>query len=387
MTRDAWRRAFEPQEHRERVRKTRQWMKDNNVDILVVHSPEHYTYLGGVDLTSIFYYQALFVGLDEARDPVFLANRGDYNIALESSWLDDIRLIWNYDDKYQVTADIITELVGRPAGDVTIGMSLHSPHFKVSDFLALKERLPGATIVDCSLALDEQRIVKSSKEVEYLRYSAFLADLGVTAGINAIRAGARDREVSAAIESTLYLNGGEWRPYPTLIDARGVLHGTPVGRQLKNGDVVYLEVSGNYKRYNCNISRMACVGEPSDFVLEAYRLVREALERGQDAMKPGIPTKKVWEISNAVYPEQFKKYARYRIGFSNELAYPPIWMGDGCLSFDGEDQHILEPGMVVTLEPGFAYFDGLTMELGNQILITDGGSEVLNNTPLDLQVR
>jgi len=43
--------------------------------------------------------------------------------------------------------------------------------------------------------------------------------------------------------------------------------------------------------------------------------------------------------------------------------------------------------MVVCLEPDFSYFHGMTMELGNMILVTDDGHEVLNSAPLDLLIQ
>jgi len=54
---------------------------------------------------------------------------------------------------------------------------------------------------------------------------------------------------------------------------------------------------------------------------------------------------------------------------------------------DSVDEHVFEPGMVVCLEPDFSYFHGMTMELGNMILVTDDGHEVLNSAPLDLLIQ
>ena len=122
--------------------------------------------------------------------------------------------------------------------------------------------------------LDDLRLVKSPAEIELLREAAHVADLGVSAGIEAIRAGVSDREVMAAIQQALALAGGEFPAYPTLVDARGTLHGTPIGKVLRDGDVVYLEVSGVVRRYHCNISRTVVVGEPSARVRELYEVVQ-----------------------------------------------------------------------------------------------------------------
>jgi Xaa-Pro aminopeptidase len=188
----------------------------------------------------------------------------------------------------------------------------------------------------------------------------------------------------AAVQHAVSLNGGEFPAYPTLVDARGTLHGTPIGRILAAGDTVYIEVSGVVRRYHCNISRTVVVGEPSPELLKLYGVVVESYERGLELMRPG---RRVSEIVDAVGAarDKYEDFTWGRFGFSMEIAYPPIWIGG--LSLMPGDDHVLEPGMVITLEPGLAYYQGKTMMLGNNILITDGGHEVLNNVPFELFVK
>jgi len=398
MAHTPWRAAFSHEEHLERIEKTKAWMRTENVDLLLVHAPEHFSYLTGADNTAIFYYQVLIMTSEQGKEPIFLTNRGDANLILESCCLDEdnIRIYWNYHDHIEETLQIIREITGTGDYDLRIGMNLgkHSHYLKVCDYLALTEKMPKAEIVNCHTAIDDIRLVKSPKEIEYLRQSALLSDAAFLIGCNHIHEGAMDRDVYAEIEKFLYQQGNEWRSFPTLIGGTGrspdgsgpaeALHGTPVGRRLKNGDSLYLEISGNYKRYNTNLSRMAHVGKPSDTVVKAHELVRDNLLKGQEIMAPGVTTQDVYRVSNT-YPDEWQKYARASIGFSNELAFPPIWMGS--LRFDATDEHVFEPGMVVCLEPGFSYFDGMTMELGNMILITETGNEVLNTSSLDLVIR
>lgn len=321
MARYAWRAAFTIEEHQGRVEAAKEWMRREKLDLLMITEPADYNYLGGVDNTGVFYFQMLFVPPDPKREPIFLSNRGDTNLVLESSWLSDIRTYWNYEDKYQRVVEIVGEILGSDRPSPRIGMSMSSFYLKVSDWRRLQSMLPDATFVDCQYAIDELRLVKSPKEIEYLRRSCFISDAGFLAGANAIAPGVFDREVYAAIEHCLYVNGDEWRSYPTLLGGTGrspdgsgpeeALHGTPVGRRLKTGDLIYLEVSGNYKRYNCNISRMVHIGDPPQRVIEAHRLVRDNLQRGQDAIRPGVSVRKVYELANT-YPPEWQKYACVR---------------------------------------------------------------------------
>ena len=67
-----------------------------------------------------------------------------------------------------------------------------------------------------------------------------------------------------------------------------------------------------------------------------------------------------------------------------EISYPPIWIG--ALSLMKTDPHVLEPGIVLTLETGIMADFG-TPFLGTNVLVTENGPEFLNNLPMELFVR
>ncbi len=354
-------------------------MRSRDVELLLLTQPEHYNWLSGYEPTSAFYFQALVVPVAEDATLTLLCNKAELLLCEETCWVSDVRPIWTHEDQ---TARLLEVLVERGLdGARRVGLNLSSYHLKARYALELARALPKAEIVDVCEGLDDLRLVKSPAEIVLLRRAAHVADVGVGAGIEAIRAGVSDREVMAAIQRAVAASGGEFPAYPTLVDARGTLHGTPVGKVLGDGDVVYLEVSGVVRRYHCNISRTVVVGEPSRRVRELYEVVRDALHRATDALRPGT---KVAEIVELV-AECHRGYERNtwgRFGFSMEIAYPPIWIG--ALSLMRGDPHTIEPGMVITMEPGLSYSDGATMMLGNNVLVTEDGPEVLNEVPVEL---
>lgn len=371
--------AVSLEEYHDRLRRVREWMRGAGVDLLLITQPEHYNYIAGYDPTSTFYYQVLFVPADE--EPLtLLVNKAEHLLALETTWVEDLRVVWTHDDQIEKTMSIMRE---RRWADrrLRVGLNLDSYYLKPRHFLGLQAALPQAEFVDVTPALDDLRLIKSPAEIEYLRRAAHVADLGVTAGIHAIKSGVTDREVMAAIQGAVALNGGEFPAYPTLVDARGTLHGTPIGQVLGSGDVIYLEVSGVVRRYHCNISRTVVIGEPSERVKELFRVVKNALDQCTDAMRPGVPVSDVVRIADDCR-RGYEENTWARFGFSMEIAYPPIWIGG--LSLMRGDQHVLQAGMVITVEPGLSYSQGATMGLGNNVLITDHGPEILNNVPVDL---
>jgi Xaa-Pro aminopeptidase len=119
-------------------------------------------------------------------------------------------------------------------------------------------------------------------------------------------------------------------------------------------------------------------------VRELYKVVKEALDLGTDALRPGVSVTEITELVAKCH-SGWEENTWGRFGFSMEIAYPPIWIGG--LSLMKGDDHVLEPGMVITMEPGLSYASGQTMMLGNNVLVTENGPEILNNVPSDLFVK
>jgi Xaa-Pro aminopeptidase len=367
------------EEYRERLARTRRWMRSQGIDLLLLTQPEHYNWLSGYEPTSAFYFQVLVVPVaDEAR-LTQLCNRTELLLCEETCWVGDIRTIWTYEDQTATLLGLLRERGLDGAG--RMGLNLSSYHLKPRYALELMRALPSAEMVDVCEPLDDLRLVKSPAEIEFLRRAARVADAGVTAGIDAIGAGVVDFDVMAAIQGAVARAGGEFPAYPTLVDARGTLHGTPVGKVLADGDVVYLEVSGVVRRYHCNISRTVVVGKPSPHVRKLYEVAENALRRATEALRPGTSVAEIVELVEECH-RGYEQNTWGRVGFSMEIAYPPIWIG--ALSLMRGDPHVIEPGMVITMEPGLSYSDGATMMLGNNVLVTEDGPEVLNEVPVEL---
>jgi ectoine hydrolase len=368
-------------EYAERLAKTRRWMAEQDLDLLILNQPEHYNWLSGYDPTSVFYHQSLIVPLDDEA-LTLICNKAELALCEETCWVPDVRVVWTHEDQVARTLAVLDER--GLAGARRVGLNLMSYHLRPRFAFELRDALADAELVDVTAALDDLRLVKSPAEIAYLRSAAHVADLGVSAGIEAIGAGVSDCDVMAAIQQATAAAGGEFPAYPFLVDARGTLHGTPIGKVLSPGDTVYMEVSGVVRRYHCNISRTVVVGEPSPRLRELYAIVKEALDRATDALRPGVC---VGEIVDLVAKLQggYEENTWGRFGFSMEIAYPPIWIGG--LSLMRGDEHVLEPGMVITMEPGLAYADGSTMMFGNNVLVTDGAPEVLNDVTTELISR
>ncbi len=381
LTTAATRLAFPVEEYQGRVERVQRWLTDNDVPFALITQPEHYTWLSGYEPTSIFYHQALVVPGSVGEPLTLLYNKAEEVLARETCWLEDTESVWTHEDQVERTLALLRRRGFTDGG--RLGLSLSSYHLKPSFVMALQAALPRTELVDVSPPIDELRLVKSPLEVEYLREAARIADVGIVAGVETAREGVTDSDVLGAIQQAVTSAGGEYCAYPGIVDARASLHGTAIGKRLTQGDVLLIEVTGVSRRYHCNEVRNIAIGEPSQRVRELYDLVHQAHLGGIELLRPGTSSEEIVAFSQRALGEHGgDNWGRF--GFGMELSYPPIWLG--ALSLMKGDDHVLEPGIVLTLETGILAEEG-SLLLGTNVHVTENGPVVLNHPPMDLFVR
>lgn len=369
---------FEPAEFRRRVDLLREELRKCKVDVYVGSKPEHLNYFSGFDPSGGNYYQQLFIDVHSDRDPILLTHKVEAEIARTTCWIDDIRTWRHGEDPVGMTLAILSELSVAPSA--TVGFELDNSFFRIADFQQLVEALPHASIVDVTNVGMELRVVKSKAEIAYLREAAAIADVGLQAAIDRIQAGAKENEVNAAIQHAVWMAGTENAPFPTTFGSgprSGLMHAFPTTRVMEAGDPVVVAVAGAVARYFSNVLRVVVAGKASAKVKELHEIVLESFWRGFEALQPGNPIGEADRITKEVRAD-YADFIPARSGFGVGLAYPPPEVYPSILA---GDPHVLLPGMVLSLEPSIAQYDGMTLILGNNVLITDSGPEILNGIP------
>ncbi len=254
-----------------------------------------------------------------------------------------------------------------------------------ADILLTLQRViqPGESIPAGGL-LGELRLRKTAEELERLRAAARMADAAVRAGVAACRPGITERAVAAEIERSFRESGAEQIDF--LLVASGpnsaFPHHATGGRVLEAGDVVLLDVGGTLDGYKSDITRIVSLGGPAEEVRRAYAALRQANEQGQAAIKPGLTAAEVDGITRASlaqagYGEAFIHRTGHGLGL--EIHEPP--------SISANDETVLQPGMVFSVEPG-VYFPGrFGLRLEDIVAVTDSGCERLTGLDHELFVN
>jgi Xaa-Pro aminopeptidase len=156
----------------------------------------------------------------------------------------------------------------------------------------LIRELPGATFVDATDILQTLRLVKSPKELEFVRKAGEIADIGFKAMLEAAEVGVPDCDVWTACESALIRAGAEppsftlycSGPWPE--KGVGFIYG-PMNRILQKGDIVFNEITPSYGGYWVQLCRAIVLGEPSDDFKRAYDAQVEIYNLAEQELRKG----------------------------------------------------------------------------------------------------
>ena len=171
-----------------------------------------------------------------------------------------------------------------------------------------------------------------------------------------------------------------------IIVASGVRSSLPHGRasdkKIEAGDLVTFDFGALYPGYCSDLTRTVMVGEPTAKQREIYEIVLEAQLRGVAACKPGLTDKELDEVCRGYirekgYGDNFGHGTGHGVGrFIHEK--PSVGLkGNGT---------VLQPGMVVTIEPGI-YLPGWGgVRIEDMLLVTENGSRRLSQSPKDLLI-
>ena len=232
--------------------------------------------------------------------------------------------------------------------------------------------------------VEELRMIKSEEEVANIRKAASIADEAFAKLLPTIRSGLTEREIALELEFLMRKAGASAMSFDPIIASgpRSALpHARPGERILSVGDFVVFDFGCVVNGYCSDMTRTLVIGEPEEKHLLIYDLVLEAQERSLAAVGPGKTGVEIDAIarniiSDAGYGEYFGHGLGHSLGL--EVHESP--------RLSKLDQTVLQPGMIVTVEPGVYLPDFGGVRIEDLVLVTEDGHEVLSSTFKELYV-
>jgi Xaa-Pro aminopeptidase len=238
------------------------------------------------------------------------------------------------------------------------------------------------TISDVGALLAELRVVKDSVELARLRRAIDITAEAQREAMKAIRPGMFEYQLEAVVEYVFHSLGAERVGYPSIVGSGPnsvILHHDKNRRRMEEGDLVVVDVGAEYGYYTADVTRTFPVsGKFTERQRAIYELVLAAQKTVIDSIGPGIRVAQLEQLARRYMKEHSDglcgdatcdRYFRHGLGH---------WIGMDVHDVGGYGR-LLEPGMVLTIEPGIYLADeSLGVRIEDDVLVTGDGHEVLS---------
>ena len=245
----------------------------------------------------------------------------------------------------------------------------------------------GEPLVPVKGLVERQRTVKDEEELHLIRVGCELAEHGMRVEVDDSVPGATEVEIMARGNAAMLEVAA--RRFPDLHITSGsrpvsgekavLPHSIPSGRRLRRGDVVIHGTGCVVEGYYSEDERTIFVGSPTSEQRRLFDVMVRAQQAAIDAIRPGVKCKEIDRaargvIEQAGYGPQFMHRTGHGIGIDiHEAPY-----------FSASDETVLQPGMVMSVEPGI-YVDGVGgFRHSDTIIVAESGADVLTKFPKTL---
>ena len=265
--------------------------------------------------------------------------------------------------------------------------------------------VPPLELLDVAPFLHELRLKKSPAEIEIMRRAARCTREAHTNAMRRAKPGVNEREIDAEIDATFRRGGGTGAAYTNIVAGGAnatILHYVENDRPLKDGDLLLIDAGCEHDWYASDVTRTFPVnGRFSPEQRALYEVVLEAQLAAIAHVKPGVTFTSVHDVAVdrlvrglirhgllSGTPEDAIAQATFRRFYMHRTSH---WLGldvhdCGAYVVDGRSR-ALEPGMVLTVEPGLyvaeddttvdARWRGIGIRIEDDVLVTPTGHDVL----------
>lgn len=273
--------------------------------------------------------------------------------------------------------------------------------------LGWRKARPPQTITDPGALIHEMRLFKTDEEVALMQRSADIAAEAHREAMRAARPGAKEYEIEALIEYAFRRAGASGPAYNTIVGGGAnatILHYIENSAELRDGDLLLIDAGAEYEGFASDITRTFPVnGRFTRAQRDVYDLVLESQTRCIEMVRPGVTLDEMHtrsveiltegmarlgllkgEPSKLIEEGEYKKFYMHRLSH-----YLGLDVHDaGAYHTDGAPRP-LEPGMVLTVEPGLyvaedsedipEQYRGIGVRIEDDVLVTADGYRVLTD--------
>jgi Xaa-Pro aminopeptidase len=351
----------------QRVERLRQLLQQHELEALFVTGAVNRRYMSGFTGSSGY----LLITLQDAI--LFTDFRYREQAPQQAK---DYRVIEHQADAALTIAETLKEL-----GVTRLGFEQH--HVSFAEYQSYQSKL-GVELVPADKLIEQLRMVKDEQEVQLIEAACELVDRTYEHMLGFIKPGMTERDVALELEFFMRASGADSPSFTTIVASgyrSSLPHGAASDKVLEKGDFVTMDFGAYMNGYCSDITRTIILGEPTDRHREIYDIVLEAQLLALDKIKPGMTGQEADAIARDFitsrgYGDLFGHGLGHGLGM--EVHEEPRLSKTG--------KFVLEPGMIVTVEPGIYIpgFGGVRIE--DDVVVTETGVRRLTKSSKQLEV-
>ncbi|WP_278675025.1 Xaa-Pro peptidase family protein [Acidaminococcus fermentans] len=387
---------------KKRIERLKEKMAEQGIDAVIVEKPENLMYYS--NFNEVLNSMPAFVVLTLDSEPVLLVHSLRADHARNEGAISNVKLYGKWGSNIPVAMDPI-EAIHILLGDFNGTLGLETEYMNVARYQKIREILHPEKIISISNLINMQKIIKDQYEIQCIRKSAELVDLGVKTTIDYISQGYSEAEASTEGQ---YAMRKLW--HKKFRDSEVCGYGTSEGGMIdslhvwclseghiaygcdcpkhyypKEGDLTLPMAWAKTDGYHAENERTIIIGHLDGFKQHAYDSMLRAREAVFKILRPGTLFKDLYLAAAKVYSDAgFGKILPGRVGH-----------GVGCSahefpSLDPKNEIPLAPGMVITVEPGLMDKSWGGVRHSDTVLITESGYErltVLENREIIVNLK
>ncbi|MCI0537056.1 MAG: Xaa-Pro peptidase family protein [Verrucomicrobiales bacterium] len=372
-------------EYPQRTERLRALMHRKGLEAVLLGTGPNLTYFSGYPSPSRSGSRPFFLILPLMGEPILIVQSGRKEEAVRYAHVQDVR---DYAELSRVPVDMIRGALherGARAVGLELGLeqSFDVPYL---EFCRLREGLANTRLVDASDILWQARMIKSENEIACLRAACAILTDAYLAAFASARGGMTERQIANIIFAHCdQAEAGD--RFLVMTSGQGnydLPSKPPEARLVQAGDMVWFDAGCTVSGYWSDFSRAGVVGEPSAQQIAAQEAIHQITGEAVRRIRPGILASSIARFCN-------QKVAELDFPITQDISGRAARCGHGVglnlteLPHISESDHtVLEPGMVIAIEPAVATEYG-TFHIEENVLVTQDGYEVLSQAPYHLR--
>jgi Xaa-Pro aminopeptidase len=301
--------------------------------------------------------------------------------AAKRSWVPNIRSWLKVPFSASYVANLLSEqglAESRIGTELGLEQRIEMP---LLEFEQLRNQHPKAKFTDASDIIWKVRMKKSEREIKKMEVANNAASRAYDRCFQDIRERMTEKEVARTFSRYIIEEGAD-RPGFVIVNSgpgeSDRVCGTATGRKLSKGDAVWIDGGAVYDGYWSDFSREGTVGPASTKQLQLHNLICDITNQCVEAVKPNTAVSEIMAVCNREL--QKAGMEPWRVG---RIGHGLGMMITEQPSVSSDDKTVLEPGYVITVEPGLMTEVGMFCVEEN-VLVTESGHRVLTTASREL---